>query len=93
MEIFPLKKVVNRLKKLGFAEGNEWDFGYSWLKCGLVLLPVSIVPLILVLNKGTDIIGTVGGIVCAVQLIPLIGSIFPTEAALKKTFDRNGIRR
>ena len=77
---------------------DTWEFvhkyfGKLWLKCGLVLLPLSIVPLIFTFNKGTDIIGTVGGIVCAVQLILLIGSIFPTEDALKKTFDRNGIRR
>ena len=77
---------------------DTWEFAHKycgklWLKCGLVLLPLSIVPLIFTFNKGTDIIGTVGGIVCVVQLILPIGSIFPTEAALKKTFDRNGIRR
>ncbi len=77
---------------------DTWEFAHKycgklWLRCGLVLLPLSIVPLIFVFNKGTDIIGTVGGVVCAVQFIPLIGSIFPTEAALKKTFDINGIRR
>ncbi len=27
------------------------------------------------------------------QLIPLIGSILPTEIALKKNFDKNGTRR
>ncbi len=77
---------------------DTWEFAHKycgklWLICGLVLLPLSIVPLIFVFNKGTDIIGAVGGIVCAVQLIPLIGAIFPTEAALKKSFDINGIRR
>ncbi|WP_444850679.1 hypothetical protein [Lacrimispora indolis] len=34
-----------------------------------------------------------GGIICGVQLIPLIGSILPTEIALKKNFDKNGTRR
>ena len=77
---------------------DTWEFAHKylgklWFKCGLVLLPLSIVPLIFTFNKGTDLIGTVGGIVCAVQLVPLIGSIIPTEAALKKTFDRNGSRR
>ena len=77
---------------------DTWEFAHKycgklWLKCGLVLLPLSIVPLIFTFNKGTDIIGTVGGIVCTVQLVPLIGSIFPTEAALKRIFDKNGNRR
>lgn len=77
---------------------DTWEFAHKycgrlWLKCGLVLLPLSVIPLIFVFDKGTDIIGTVGDIVCIVQLVPLIGTIFPTEAALKKTFDKNGIRR
>ncbi len=77
---------------------DTWEFAHKycgrlWLKCGLVLLPLSVIPLIFVFDKGTDIIGTVGDIVCIVQLVPLIGAIFPTEAALKKTFDKNGIRR
>lgn len=77
---------------------DTWEFAHKyfgklWFKCGLVLLPLSVIPLIFVFDKGTDIIGTVGDIVCIVQLVPLIGAIFPTEAALKKTFDKNGIRR
>ena len=77
---------------------DTWEFAHKycgklWFKCGLVVLPLSIVTLLFTFNKGTNLIGTVGGIICIVQLIPLIGSIFPTEAALKKTFDKNGIRR
>lgn len=77
---------------------DTWEFAHKycgklWFKCGLVLLPLSVVPLIFVFHKGTDTIGTVGGIVCAVQLVLLIASIFPTEAALRKTFDSNGIPR
>ena len=83
---------------MSMKNNDTWEFahrycGKLWFRCGLILLPLSIAPLIFVFNKGTDIIGTVGGIVCAVQLVPLIGSIFPTEAALKKTFDKNGNRR
>ncbi len=77
---------------------DTWEFAHKyfgklWFKCGLVLLPLSVVPLIFVINKGTNIIGTVGSIVCVVQIVLLIGVVFPTEAALKKTFDKNGIRR
>ncbi len=83
---------------MSMKNNDTWEFahrycGKLWFRCGLILLPLSIVPLIFVFNKGADIIGTVGDIVCAVQLVPLIGSIFPTEAALKKTFDKNGNRR
>ena len=68
-------------------------FGKLWFKCGLVLIPLSVIPLVSVFNKGINTIGVVGGIVCIVQLVPAIGSIIPTEAALKKTFDENGIHR
>ena len=43
--------------------------------------------------KSEDCVGSMGGIICGVQLIPLIGSILPTEIALKKNFDKNGTRR
>lgn len=77
---------------------NTWEFAHKycgkiWYICGLVLLPLSIIPMFFVIGKSKDTIGTLGGILCAIQLIPLIGSIFPTEVALKKNFDRNGNRR
>lgn len=77
---------------------DTWEFAHKfcgklWLRCGLVLLPISIIPLIFVFNKSIDTIGNVGLIVCVIQLVPLVGSIIPTEAALKKTFDKSGKRK
>ena len=77
---------------------DTWEFahrfcGRLWFRCGLALLPAAVVPLVFVLGSSIDTIGTVGGIVCMIELVPLAGSILPTEAALKKTFDRNGVRR
>ena len=77
---------------------DTWEFAHKfcgrlWFRYGLALLPVAVIPLIFVLNSSIAMIGTVGGIVCMIELIPLVGSIFPTEAALKRTFDRNGFRR
>ena len=46
-----------------------------------------------VLGKGTDTVGTVGAILTVVQMIPMIGTIIPTEYALKKYFDELGRRR
>ena len=45
------------------------------------------------MNNDVPTIGKVGTIVIAIQLIPLVGTIFPVEAALKKNFDKNGMRR
>ncbi len=77
---------------------DTWDFAHKhcgklWYVGGLVLLPLSAATMLCTLDKSTDFTGTVGGIICAVQLIAAIGSIFPTESALRKNFDKNGNRK
>ena len=77
---------------------DTWEFAHKfcgrlWFWCGLALLPVAVIPLVFVLGSSIAKIGTVGGIVCMIEFVPLVGSIFPTEATLKRTFDRNGSRR
>lgn len=44
------------------------------------------------LGKDADAVGTLGGIVCAVQLPAMLWAIIPTERALKRTFDKDGNR-
>lgn len=68
-------------------------FGKLWYRCGLILLAPSIAAMLFVIGQEEDTVGTAGGILCFLQLLPLIGTIFPTEIALKKTFDQNGNRR
>ena len=77
---------------------GTWEFAHKycgkiWYVCGWIMLPITVLFLLLTIGKNEDYIGTVGGIIAMVQLIPLIGSIFPTEIALKKNFDENGKRR
>lgn len=68
-------------------------FGKLWTRIGLVLLPVSVVPLLFVIGESENTVGMVGGILCAVQVFILIGSVFPVEKALKRTFDADGKRK
>ncbi len=77
---------------------ETWEFAHKycgklWYICGLALLPVTIAAMLPVLGKSEDAVGTVGGILCVIQTIPLIGSIFPTERALRRTFDKQGNRK
>ena len=77
---------------------ETWNFahhyiGRLWFFGGLIFLPLSVIPLICVFGKEIDLIGTVGGIVIGPQLLLLIGTVFPTEHALKKNFDPYGRRR
>ncbi len=77
---------------------DTWRFahhycGRIWYACGLALLPVTLIPLLLVAGQGAERVGMVGGVICGVQMIPLVGAIFPTERALRKNFDKDGYRR
>ena len=77
---------------------DTWEFahkhcGKTWFVCGLILLPLSVVPMLFLLGASADAIGNLGAVLCVIQLVFLIGSIFPTERALKKTFDADGNRR
>ena len=74
---------------------KTWEFAHKlcgklWFRCGLVSLPISIIPLVFVFGKNIGTIGTVGGIVTIVQLVLLIGTIIPVEVSLKRTFDQSG---
>ena len=77
---------------------DTWEFahrycGRLWVIIGAIMLPVSIIPMLFVIGKSDDIIGTVGSIVCMVGVAVIIASIFPTEIALKKNFDKDGKRK
>lgn len=68
-------------------------FGKVWYLCGLILAPLSVIAIGIVFGKGPGTVGTVGGIITMLQMLPLIGAIVPTESELKKNFDENGKRR
>ena len=77
---------------------DTWEFAHKyigklWFRFGWILVPITIIPMLFVLGKSEDTIGTVGAIVVAIDLIILISVIFPTEMALKKNFDKDGNRK
>ncbi len=67
-------------------------FGNLWFKLGIITLPICIIVMLFVIGKSQDIIGIVGGILCIIQLFPILIPIIPTEIALRKTFDKDGHR-
>ncbi len=77
---------------------DTWKFaqdycGRIWWKIGWIMLFPSLVVHFPLYHGSEDTIGAVGGILCTVQCVILIGSIFPTERALKRTFTDEGIRK
>lgn len=74
---------------------DTWEFAHKyagkiWYRGGLAVLPVSVVVMLCVIGRDSDTVGTVGGILCGVQMVPLIAVIPLTEIALRKKFDKNG---
>lgn len=77
---------------------DTWEFAHKyigklWFYLGLIFLVLSVIPLLFVLGRDVETVGMIGIIVCFVQLVPMVGSIIPTEIALKWNFDSNGRKR
>ena len=77
---------------------ETWEFAHKycgklWLKCGLILLPLSVIPIVFVSGKNIDTVGIAGGVVCCFQIIILMATLVPVEKALIKNFDKNGNRK
>ena len=77
---------------------DTWVFahqhiGRTWMLVGVVLLVVSVIPMIAGYGKDDDTVSVVSLVLLFVQMLPMIMSLIPTERALKKTFDENGIRK
>lgn len=92
-----INMVVGYRTSMSMKNKDTWDFAHKycgklWYKWGMVMLPVSAVAMLFALGKNENTVGIVGGIICTAQVIILIGSIYPTEKALRKNFDRNGKR-
>ena len=67
--------------------------GRFWFRCGRILLPLSVAPMLLVIGRGTETVGYTGVIIVFIQLVPLLCVIPVTEHALRKNFDKNGMRK
>ena len=77
---------------------NTWNFAHKyigrlWKILALIMLSLSAIAMLFVLGSDVDTVGTVGGIIVMIQLIPMVAAIFPTERALKNNFDEFGRKR
>lgn len=83
---------------MSMKNADTWAFahrtcGRLWLRWGIAVLPVSVIPMLPVAGGGADTAGVVGGAVAAGQVILLPGTARYTEAARRKTFDSGGRRK
>ena len=77
---------------------DTWEFAHKyigrlWFRLGLLLIPITVIPMLFVIGKTENIVGAVGLIVGFINTIVLIVPIFFTEKALNRTFDKDGKRK
>ena len=77
---------------------DTWKFAHDycgrlWWKVGCIMLVPSVLIHIPFYHSSESVLGTLGIVLMTIQCIVLIASVFPTEAALKKTFHEDGTRR
>jgi uncharacterized membrane protein len=77
---------------------DTWRFAHDycgrlWWRLGWRMLLVSGAVQVPFFYSGESVVSVVGGVICMVQCVVLVGSIFPVEGALKREFFEDGRRR
>lgn len=84
--------------ELSMKNRDTWEFAHKyigklWFRFGLLLIPITVVPMLFVIGNSENVVATVGLIVSFVNTVTLIVPIFFTEKALNRTFDKDGKRK
>ena len=84
--------------KRSMKSQEAWEFahgycGMLWFVLGLVLLPLSVLPMVFVLGETVNTTAIWGTVICTAQLLIFVATVLPVERALKRHFDENGRRR
>lgn len=77
---------------------DTWKFAHQycgtiWFKVGWIMLVLTVIAMLFLIGRDMDFVGNWGGAITMIQCVFLIGSIFSTERALKRTFDKDGKRK
>ncbi|MCD7752813.1 MAG: SdpI family protein [Lachnospiraceae bacterium] len=90
--------VVGYRTKRSMKNMDTWKFahlfaGKLWWRAGWGLLAAAVLVHIIFYGADENMLGVLCTVVITVELIFLIGSIIPTEIALKNHFHKDGTRR
>lgn len=93
-----INQVFGYRTAMSMKNADTWKFahqhcGQLWRIIGWIMLVASAITMLFVSEKDADYVGLYGGILCGIQVALLITSIFPTEIALRKNFDKLGLRK
>ncbi|MBQ8546823.1 MAG: SdpI family protein [Clostridia bacterium] len=105
MIVFGIIFLINAPKGINYIYGyrtrrsmkskEAWKYshrllGILWIIFGIIFLPIALIPMLFVINKGEDIISIVGAIITLVSFIPMCIPIIFVERGLKINFDMFG---
>ena len=84
--------------ELSMKNRDTWEFAHKyigklWFCFGLLLIPITVIPMLFVIGNSDNVVATVGLIVSFANTVTLIVPIFFTEKALNRTFDKDGKRK
>ena len=84
--------------ELSMKNRDTWEFAHKyigklWFRLGLLLIPITVIPMLFVIGNSENVVATVGLIVSFVNTVTLIIPIFFTEKALNKAFGKDGNRK
>ena len=84
--------------ELSMKNRDTWEFAHKyfgklWFRLGLLLIPITVIPMLFVIGNSENVVATVGLIVSFVNTVTLIIPIFFTENSLNRTFDKDGKRK
>ncbi|EYE87243.1 membrane protein [Fervidicella metallireducens AeB] len=93
-----INKVFGYRTSMSMKNKYTWEFAHKycgelWVKLGLIMIVPTVIVMLFLLGKDADVVGMYGGILCIIQAVFLLFSIFPTEKALRKNFDVFGNRK
>ena len=84
--------------ELSMKNRDTWEFAHKyigklWFRLGLLLIPITVIPLLFVIGHSENVVATVGLIVSFVNTVTLIVPVFFTGKVLNKSFDKDGNRK
>jgi len=92
-----INHLVGYRTTMSMKNKDTWDFahrhcGKNWQITGLCMLVPSALVMLFFIGKDIQTVGEFGSVVMGVQTVILLGSLIPTEIALRKNFDKDGNR-
>lgn len=93
-----INSIVGYRTRRSMQNQQTWDYaqrecGRLWMRWGVLMLVPAAVIMLLLLGKEVPTVGTVGGIVTVLQMLPPLLSIAIVEKKLREKFDENGLPR